>query len=108
MEQRDVIASPPLRRWPFLVCIEVLEHLEDPVTFLKALRAMMEPSGTGLISAAVTAPNEDHIYLYNSPDEVRCQLKEAGFNVFAEQVDFAYEPKANEPVPTNAAFIVTS
>ena len=106
-ELRDIVLHTPERQWPFLVCIEVLEHLEDPLTFLKGLRAMLAPGGAGLISAAVTAPNEDHIYLYNSADEVRSQIEAAGFSVVAEQVDPAYAPKASEPVPINAAFIVS-
>lgn len=107
VNRQDVIAQPTERQWPFLVCIEVLEHLEDPVTFLRALRRMLAPGGKGLISAAVTAPNEDHIYLYNSGREVQDQLEEAGFTVLSSQEDKAYEPKAGEPVPINAAFIVT-
>ena len=106
-ESRDVVANPTTRRWPFLVCIEVLEHLEDPMTFLKALQNMLVDGGTGILSAAVTAPNEDHIYLYNSFDEVREQIIEAGFQVVAGQEDRAYLPRAGEPVPINAAFIVT-
>lgn len=106
-EARDIVARPPSRQWPFLVSIEVLEHLEDPLRFLRALLGMLEPGGLGLISAAVTAPNEDHIYLYNSAADVRAQIEEAGFVVLAEQEDRAYAPKANEPVPINAAFIVT-
>src|SRR6266478_6343359 len=58
-ELRDIVLRTPPRQWPFLVCIEVLEHLEDPFTFLKGLRKMLTPGGRGLISAAVTAPNED-------------------------------------------------
>jgi 2-polyprenyl-3-methyl-5-hydroxy-6-metoxy-1,4-benzoquinol methylase len=107
-EQRDVVTSPAGRRWPFLLNVEVLEHLEDPLTFLRALREMLEPDGKAFITAAVTAPNEDHIYLYNTPEEVREQLEEAGFRVCAEQFDRAYEPQGDEPVPINAAFIVTS
>lgn len=106
-ESRDVVTNPTTRQWPFLVCIEVLEHLEDPLTFLRALEGMLADGGSGLISAAVTAPNEDHIYLYNSCDEVRQQIIEAGFQVVAEQEDRAYQPRAAEPVPVNAAFIVS-
>lgn len=106
-EIRDVVIDTPTRQWPGLVCIEVLEHLEDPVTFLKALREMLGVGGRGLISAAVTAPNEDHIYLYNSAAEVRAQIEEAGFVVLNSQEDRAYDPKGSEPVPINAAFVVT-
>jgi SAM-dependent methyltransferase len=106
-EIRDIVLDTPARQWPFLVCIEVLEHLEDPLAFLKALRKMLMPGGRGLISAAVTAPNEDHIYLYNSGFEVRTQIEEAGFVVLDSQEDRAYTPKGSEPVPINAAFVVS-
>jgi hypothetical protein len=106
-EIRDVVREIPDRQWPFLVCIEVLEHLEDPLTFLKALRKMLTFGGRGLISAAVTAPNEDHIYLYNSGSEVRAQIEAAGFSVLDSQEDRAYTPKGSEPVPINAAFVVS-
>lgn len=106
-EIRDVIQDTPSRQWPYLVCIEVLEHLEDPLTFLKALRKMLGTGGRALISAAVTAPNEDHIYLYNSGSEVEEQLQAAGFSILDSQEDRAYDPKGSEPVPINAAFVVT-
>jgi 2-polyprenyl-3-methyl-5-hydroxy-6-metoxy-1,4-benzoquinol methylase len=107
LENRNVITNPtPIKR-PFLMCVEVLEHLEDPLTFLRAIKEMLEPGGRGFITAAVTAANEDHIYLYSSGDEVGRQLEEAGFKVLDRQYDQAYEPKAQEPVPINAAFLVT-
>jgi SAM-dependent methyltransferase len=106
-EIRDVIANPPRRKWPFILSVEVLEHLTDPVTFLKALRAVLAPGGFAHISAAITAANRDHIYLYTGTDHVRAHLEEAGFSILACQEDRAYAPKAQEPVPTNAAFLCT-
>jgi SAM-dependent methyltransferase len=107
-ELRDIMQNPPLRRWPFLVSVEVLEHLEDPLAFLRGLRNMLTPDGCAFISAAVTAAEKDHIYLYNSSGEVRDQLEKAGFKVVDWQEDKAYAPKGDEPVPTNVAFIVTA
>lgn len=106
-ENRDIINNTPQKQWDFLLSIEVLEHLEDPVTFLKSLRKMLKKGGYGFISAALTAANEDHIYLYNTIEEVISQLNEAGFKVLKFREDKAYEPKSDEPVPRNAAFIVT-
>ena len=107
LENRNVISDPTTRRWPFLMSVEVLEHLEDPPSFLRAIRGMLEVGGRGFITAAVTAANEDHIYLYSSGDEVGSQLEEAGFTIVDRQYDRAYEPKGDEPVPINAAFVVT-
>ena len=92
----------------FILNIEVLEHLEDPQTFLIALNGMLEKGGFGLISAALTAPNADHIYLYNEPEEVIDQLETAGFSIVKFVEDPGYEPrKPTDSVPRNAAFLVT-
>jgi 2-polyprenyl-3-methyl-5-hydroxy-6-metoxy-1,4-benzoquinol methylase len=105
---QDIISNPVKRTVPFIINIEVLEHLEDPLTFLKALYNMMDVGGYGLISAAITAPNADHIYLYNSVYEVIDQIEEAGFDVVKYIEDAAYEPETSEnSVPKNAAIIVT-
>ncbi len=106
-ENRDIILQTPERQWDFLLSVEVLEHLENPVIFLKSLRKMLKKGGYGFISAAVTAANEDHIYLYNTILEVADQLNEAGFTIVKFQEDKAYEAKGDEPVPRNVAFIVT-
>jgi 2-polyprenyl-3-methyl-5-hydroxy-6-metoxy-1,4-benzoquinol methylase len=106
--RRDIIKNPPDRKAPFIINIEVLEHLEDPQSFLNALSGMLEDGGFGLISAAITAPNADHIYLYNSADEVLGQIKNAGFTVVDYIDDPAYEPRRpTDSVPRNAAVIVT-
>lgn len=106
IELRNVVDQPPALQWPYLVSVEVLEHLEDPLSFLKALRRMLAPGGRGFITAAITAPNQDHIYLYETADEVIRQLKQADFDVLDYIDEKGYEPKANEPVPRLGAFIV--
>ncbi len=105
---RDVIEDTPEEQAPWIVSVEVLEHLEDPLSFLKALRRLLAPSGKAFITAALNAPNADHIYLYRTAEEVVRQLTEAGFHV--EQYHFAraYVPRKPEnPVPEIAAFIVS-
>lgn len=105
---RDITTPPPPNPAPFILNVEVLEHLEDPLSFLKALNRLLETSGYGMITAAVTAPNADHIYLYNSAQEVVAQVEEAGFRIMEYREDRAYEPtKPSESVPVNAAIIVT-
>ena len=66
----------------------------------------MKENSYGFITAAVNAANEDHIYLYRSGNEVKNQIEKCGFKIIAKQYDLAYEPKDNEPVPENAAFLV--
>ena len=68
----------------------------------------MKKGGYGLISAAINAPNQDHIYLYRNYKDVQKQLKTAGFKVIEHINDKAYKPrKKSEIVPENVAFIVS-
>ncbi len=103
--KRNIVTDPPELKTMFVTSVEVLEHLEDTISFIKGLKAMLAPGGYAFITAAITAPNEDHIYLYMNADEVRKELEQGGLTV-VEQAEFAaYEPKGNEPVPINGAFI---
>jgi len=87
--------------------VEVLEHLSDPQLFLNHLRRLLAPGGYGFITAALTAPNADHIYLYWTPDDVIKQLKAADFKVLDHFEADAYVGSPGEYVPKVAAFIVS-
>jgi SAM-dependent methyltransferase len=107
VELRDVTAEPTEPRADWLVCVEVLEHLEDPVAFLRGLRATMAPGAKAFITAAVNAAHADHIYLYRTADDVLDHLVEAGFTLEQSFAGAAYKPSApGVPVPLAAAFIV--
>jgi SAM-dependent methyltransferase len=91
---------------PWLICVEVLEHLEDPVDFLRGLYQMLEPGGRGFISAAINSGHADHIYLYRGVEEVQEHLIEAGFLIEQGFMARAFAPpKEGVPVPEAAAFI---
>jgi 2-polyprenyl-3-methyl-5-hydroxy-6-metoxy-1,4-benzoquinol methylase len=86
--------------------IEVLEHLADPLLFLKRLRKILKPGGYGFVAAAITAPETDHIYLYWSADDVIQQLTAAGFKVLDYQEEPGYPGNSGDIVPKVAAFII--
>ena len=103
---QDVVAET-IAPSDWLICVEVLEHLEDPVRFLAALREGLAPGGRAFITAALNAPHVDHIYLYETPEEVVAQLTAAGFALEQYFVGAAYKPAQPDlPVPSVAAFIV--
>jgi SAM-dependent methyltransferase len=92
---------------PWLICVEVLEHLEDPTSFLSALRQIVAPGGHAFITAALNAPHVDHIYLYERPGDVVDQLEATGFSVEQGFLGVAYKPaKPKVPVPAVVAFVV--
>ena len=108
VELRDVTAEPLEPKADWLVCVEVLEHLDDPVAFLRGLRRNMAPGAKAFITAALNAAHADHIYLYRNGDEVLAHLLEAGFTLEQSFIGAAYRPSApGVPVPQAAAFIVT-
>lgn len=90
-----------------LICVEVLEHLEDPVLFLEALKRALKPGGRAFVTAAINAAHTDHIYLYRNPAEVERQMLAAGFEVDQYFASYAYKPpRPDLPVPVAAAFVV--
>lgn len=104
---RDVTTTPMDPKASWLVCVEVLEHLDDPVAFLRGLRRNMEPGARAFITAALNAAHTDHIYLYRNANEVLAQLIEVGFTLEQSFVGSAYKPTSpGVPVPEAAAFIV--
>lgn len=105
---RNIVTEPVQTPAPFIINVEVLEHLDNPQQFLGSLCRMLEPGGYGFITAAVNAPNADHIYLYRSGSEVARQIEAAHFKIVDHIEDEAYKPRTDgELVPINAAFIVT-
>ena len=88
------------------VSVELLEHLEDPTVLLRSIRRAMRDGALGLLTAALDAPNRDHIYLYRKNDTVRHQIEASGFEVLQEANFAAYEVGEGETVPQAACFIV--
>lgn len=107
VELRDVIHQPLDRTADWLVCVEVLEHLEDPPEFLRAFRRLLAPGGKAFITAALNAAHTDHIYLYRTVAEVEAEITQAGFAIEQFFTGAAYKPPAADvPVPLVAAFVV--
>jgi 2-polyprenyl-3-methyl-5-hydroxy-6-metoxy-1,4-benzoquinol methylase len=63
-EERDIVARSRSEQADAIVNVEVLEHLEEPEVFLASLLEILRPGGIGFITAAINAPNANHIYLY--------------------------------------------
>ena len=62
----------------FLICQEVLEHLENPDEFCLWLANLIRPGGHGYITAALNAAHSDHIFLFQTPSELEDMVRGAG------------------------------
>jgi SAM-dependent methyltransferase len=107
VELRDITKAPLEIGAEWLICVEVLEHLDDPLVFLRGLRRNMATGARAFITAALNAAHADHIYLYRNNNEVLAHLVEAGFTLEQSFVGAAYKPTyLGAPVPEAVAFIV--
>lgn len=100
------IEQIPSTSTDWLVCVEVLEHVEDPVQFLLQLHRVLKPGGTAFISAAINAASHDHIYLYSNTEQVQAHIEQVGFVVQQQLTTMASEPKKNRTIPAIAGFLV--
>jgi 2-polyprenyl-3-methyl-5-hydroxy-6-metoxy-1,4-benzoquinol methylase len=80
LELHDVHA-PASGTFDTIVFSEVLEHLEDPLGALRALRERLGPGGHVYVNAPVNSPAIDHIHLLRSPEELVALVQRAGLVV---------------------------
>jgi len=84
VEGDAVALDEPDGAFDAVVCGEVLEHLEHPETALAELARVVRPGGRVFITAAIYAANIDHIWLFESVDQLRLLLDRVGFERVSE------------------------
>jgi 2-polyprenyl-3-methyl-5-hydroxy-6-metoxy-1,4-benzoquinol methylase len=94
-----------------ILCGEFLEHLEDPFSALKKLKSLLTNGGKLFITVAVWAAHIDHIFLYESSDQVREHIRKAGFKIEKELVQAVFEKDETDPekekIPVSYAAILS-
>ncbi len=80
LAETDLFAAPEAK-FQSIVLSEVLEHLEAPREALRVLRDLLTPDGRLFLRTPVNAPAPDHIYLFNTPEDIVDMVKDAGFEV---------------------------
>jgi SAM-dependent methyltransferase len=104
IENRD-IREGYSEKCDFLVCQEVLEHLENPAEFCRWLHDLIRPNGYAYITAALNAAHSDHIYLIRDPLELESMLRAAGFTPLGLQEEFAAGQKPRHITPSLAGYL---
>jgi 2-polyprenyl-3-methyl-5-hydroxy-6-metoxy-1,4-benzoquinol methylase len=78
-------AKPEGETFDLVVLSEVLEHMEDPKSAMRALRPFLGKSGLVFINVPINSPSPDHLYLMQTPDDARQLLTETGFAIVEER-----------------------
>ena len=84
LKKVDLFELKGKNKYDFIICGELIEHLEDPKTALKILDNLLKPKGVLFLTTAIYAAALDHIYLFENVNDVRTLIFETGFSIHSE------------------------
>jgi len=90
------------------VCGEVLEHVEHPERLLSEIRRALKPRAPFFVTTVVFAANVDHIYMFDSADEIRELCRAGGWTLETDLVLPIYPTDSPDAVrrPMNYAALL--
>ena len=94
------------QKYDFVICCEVLEHVEEPVKLLQNIRSSLNRNGKAFITTVSNLEAVDHIFLFNSSDEIRNMIKNTGFIILEEGV-FKLSGSTSQIEQSNYAAIIS-
>ena len=73
-------------KFDFIVMGEILEHVDNPLSFLTKVASLLSVSGRVFISTCTDSPSIDHVYHFKTVDEIRCLIESAELNIDYEKL----------------------
>lgn len=64
-----------------VICCEVLEHVEDPLSLGKTIRAALRDQGIAFVTTVCNLEAIDHIYLFRNTNDINELFSQAGLEV---------------------------
>lgn len=100
----------PHEAFDAVVMGEVLEHVEEPIAFLRRIRELASQDAHIYVTTCINAPAVDHISLFRSPEELDALFAEAGLTV-KDALLRPYEGKTlaeslEGRLPVNVAYVL--
>ncbi len=93
-------------KYDFIICGELLEHLEKPKELLAFLRKRVKEDGKVFLTTALFCYAHDHIYMFRSARDVRRLLKKYFFIENELVLPVFDSQKLGHNVPTNYACLL--
>ena len=74
------------KKFDVIVMGEVLEHVDNPNEMLLKIKDLLAPTGKAFISTCINCPMTDHVFHFNTVDEVKEILTSAGLQILSERI----------------------
>ena len=109
-QKKNIFEADSSELYDFISIAEVIEHVENPAALLKKIKVLLNKDGIVFLSTPVNSPMIDHIYLFESIEEIRSLINESGFGIikdtYRSSEDLSYEESLQKKVPIMyAAFL---
>ena len=91
--KKDIFDYDDSNKYDFIVLGEVIEHLDEPKQILIKLSKLLKPGGLLWITTPTNSPALDHVYLFETKEDVLTLITDSGLetvnscNYFAEDMD---------------------
>jgi len=83
---QDVMTFDSSSTFDFITMGELIEHVDDPGELLRKVYRLLKPEGRAYITTCCNCPSIDHVYLFESVEQIRCLLGQAEFHLVSELV----------------------
>ncbi|HVJ42750.1 MAG TPA: class I SAM-dependent methyltransferase [Dongiaceae bacterium] len=77
----DILEADLSQKFDFVTMGEVLEHVEQPQLLLRRVKNMLAPGGGAFVSTCVNCPAIDHVYQFNTVEQIRALLTDCGLAI---------------------------
>lgn len=94
VEEKDFFLYDSEFKFHCIVMGEVLEHIEHPKEMLEKVYGLLEDDGKAFVTTVINAPAVDHIFLFQSIEDVLDMVCDSGFNVY----DYMYATEGDVPL----------
>lgn len=84
VKNQDFFEMDESDKFDAIVISQVIEHVENPRSFLEKARKISNPGALIYVSTAINSPFPDHIYHFHNSTEVWTMIDEAGFDIIDE------------------------